>query len=152
MNLKNYTSNVPVDRTIARIEQLLASSGATGIIKDYAEGKLVALFFKISLPTRRDITIRLPVNHQAVYQTMRKTVKRQHAGTLERIQEQALRTSWKLMQDWVEVQLSLIRIQQVDFMQVFLPYVWDGQQTFYAALKERDYRGLPACGETVAGS
>jgi len=143
MNLKNYTSSVPVERTISRIEQVLAEAGANGIIKDYEAGKLVALSFKVALTAGREVSIRIPANHEAVYQSLRKEILRPRRGTLEKLREQSLRTSWKLMQDWVEVQISLIKMQQVDFLQVFLPYVWDGRRTFYAALKEQNYLALP---------
>lgn len=142
MAIKNYTSSVPVDRTISRIEQVLAKAGATGIVKDYANSCLVALSFKVTLPNGREVSIRLPANHNAVYQTLRNQVVRPRSGTLKKLHEQSMRTSWKLMQDWVEVQISLIQMQQVDFMQVFLPYVWDGKRTFYAAIKESNYAGL----------
>lgn len=147
--IKNYTSSVPIDRTISHIEQILAQSGASGIIKDYHEGKLTALCFRVALPTGRLVAVRLPVNQEAVYQTLRKEIRRPRPGTLEKLRDQAARTSWKLMQDWVEVQISLIKMQQVDFMQVFLPYVWDGRRTFYAALKEKEYLALPEAPKTT---
>lgn len=143
MNLKNYTSSVPIERTIYHIEQLLASAGVSGIIKDYDKGELTALCFKVVLPVGKTVTVRLPVNHEAVYQILLKSIKRQRQGTIEKLKEQAMRTSWKLMKDWVEIQLSLIQMQQVDFLQVFLPYVWDGKRTFYTALKEQNYLALP---------
>jgi len=143
MNIKNYTSNVPVERTISRIEQVLASAGAVGIIKDYSAGRLVSLSFRVTLPTGKAVEVRLPANHEAVYQTLCKDIRRPRKGTMEKLQDQSLRTSWKLMQDWVEVQISLIKMQQADFMQVFLPYVWDGNKTFYAALKDQNYLMLP---------
>jgi hypothetical protein len=46
------------------------------------------------------------------------------------------------VEDWVEVQLSLIRMQQADLLQVFLPYIWDGSRTFYAAIKERNFLAI----------
>lgn len=143
MNLKNYTSSVPVEKTTGRIEQVLASAGACGISKDYTDGKLSALSFRIALPTGKQISIRLPANIDAVYDAMRIQIKKPRPGTLDNLRLQAERTSWKLMQDWVEVQISLIQMQQVDFMQVFLPYVWDGRQTFYHALKEKNFLALP---------
>jgi len=152
VNIKNYTSGVPIERTIARIEQALAEAGATGIAKEYAAGRLESLSFRVPIPDGRPVDIRLPANHQAVLGTLLKSLKRPRRGTLDRLQEQALRTSWKLMQDWVEVQLSLVRMQQVDVLQVFLPYVWDGRQTFYAALQQRKFLALaPATGTTGAG-
>ena len=145
MNLKNYTSSVPVENTISRIEQALAKAGASGISKDFKEGKITALCFSIVLfcPTGRQISIRLPVDSEAVYSILKKEIKRPRPGTLNNLKGQAERTAWKLMQDWVEVQISLIKMQQADFMQVFLPYVWDGRQTFYHALKEKNFLALP---------
>jgi hypothetical protein len=46
------------------------------------------------------------------------------------------------MQDWIEVQLSLIQLRQVDPAQVFLSYVWDGRQTFYDRLKSKGFTAL----------
>ena len=142
MNLKNYTSTVPVERTITRIEQLLAEAGATGITKQYHQGRLASLSFRVDLPTGQDIEVRLPANHEAVLQAMTEAVRRPRRGTMDRLKDQALRTSGKLMQDWVEVQLSLIRMKQAELAQVFLPYVWDGKQTFYSALQGRNFLAL----------
>jgi hypothetical protein len=143
MHLKNYTSSVPVEKTIARIEFALARAGANGILKDYDNGRLSSLSFRVMLPTGKPISIRLPANADAVWMTMKRSVKRPRSGTMEALKAQADRTAWKLMQDWVEVQLSLISMQQVEFMQVFLPYVWDGEQTFYDKLKGGNFAALP---------
>lgn len=143
MLLKNYTSTVPIERTIARIEQVLAQAGACSISKDYAPGgRLAAITFHIELPNRR-LAVRLPADSDKVYQSLAAEVKKPHRGTLDRLREQSGRTAWKLMQDWVEVQLSLIKMQQADFIQVFLPYVWDGEQTFYQQLKGGNFKQLP---------
>lgn len=143
MKLKNYTSGVDITRTIARIELALAKAGASGISKDYLGGRLTALAFQVTLPQGKQISIRLPADGEAVYRTMFAEVKRPRASTEVRIREQADRTAWKLMQDWVEVQLSLIAMQQADFLQVFLPYVWDGRQSFYHKLKGDKFLLLP---------
>jgi hypothetical protein len=37
--MKNYTSSVAVETTIARIEKILAKAGATGVAKQYLAGK-----------------------------------------------------------------------------------------------------------------
>ena len=39
--------------------------------------------------------------------------------------------------------MSLIQMKQAEWMQVFLPYVWDGRQTFYDRLKGEGFKGLP---------
>lgn len=142
VNLKNYTSDVPIERTISRIEQVLAKAGASGVSKEFNGGGVpVSMTFRIEMG-HGEVNIRLPANSEQVFEAMKKEVQRPRRGTYEKLKEQAGRTSWKLMQDWVEVQCSLIAMQQADVMQVFLPYVWDGKQTFYHALKDRQFKGL----------
>lgn len=160
MFLKNYTSDVPVPQTLHRIEQTLIKCGVTGIAKEYAPnnvGKIVALTFCIKLDGLTPMNVRIPVDEEKALQCLwldyadgekltadgsqlewssRKKKKRSE------FREQAERTAWKLMQDWVEVQMSLIQMKQADFMQVFLPYAWDGEKTFYERVKDTGYRGL----------
>lgn len=145
--LKNYTSTVPVERTLARIEAALAKAGATAITKDYTAGQIRALCFRVRLPDARDLTIRLPANEDQVRRAMLEGRTRLRAGTELRVTEQARRTAWKLMQDWVEVQLSLIAMQQAEFLEVFLPYAWDGKRTFYQTVRESHFKMLPAAVE-----
>ncbi len=142
--IKNYTSDVPVSRTIARIEECLMKAGATGILKDFAGGRVSALCFKLNTPQTngKEIAIRVPVNEEAIYKVLVASVRRPREGTLARLCDQASRTGWKLMQDWIEVQLSLIQMKQADALQVFLPYVWNGKMTFYQSLSESKFRML----------
>lgn len=139
MNLKNYTSSVPVNNTISRIEQRVADFGATHIAKEFGIGGIViALQFMLVQEGKQHI-IKLPANPDAVYAVMRKQFPTR--GT-EQLKQQAHRTAWKLMQDWIEVQLSLIQTNQASALQVFLPYVWDGQQTYYEYLKGGSFKQL----------
>ncbi len=147
MNLKNYTSTVPVSRTIARIEECLSQAGATGIMKSYADGKLQALCFKMGLPNGKEVAVRLPANEDAIYKTFIEAVRRPRNGTIPRLREQASRTAWKLQQDWIEVQLSLIQMGQAEAGQVFLAYIWDGHRTYFQALQEGKFKSLPEATE-----
>ncbi len=166
MFLKNYTSDVPVSQTIARIEQVLIRCGVAGIMKEYVgtAGELSAITFQIEAPTGK-ITIRLPADKEkaldalwldyvdgdklnekgdAIYWSSRKKKRRADFA------EQAGRTAWKIVQDWVEVQMSMIQLKQADTLQVFLPYVFDGKQTFYQALQQSNFRALlPEKGEAL---
>lgn len=140
--LKNYTCDVPVSRTIARIEELLAKCQATHIGKEYSSaGEVMALQFAIQSGSERHV-IKLPANPTAVFDALRAEISRPRNGTMDRLKEQSQRTAWKLMQDWVEVQMSLISMKQADPLQVFLPYVWNGKQTFYSALKANGFRAM----------
>lgn len=143
MNLKNYTSSVPVGRTIARIEELLAAAGASNISKQYRDGKLSTLTFSIETPNGKEITFRMPADSARVFDFMWKEISRPRAGTKQALQEQAERTAWKLLQDSLEVEISRLKLQQVEPLQIFLPYVWDGEKTFYERLKGSGFKQLP---------
>ena len=147
MNLKNYTSSVPASTTIARIEGYLAECNVSGTTKEFLNGQPVALSFHVVLDGRHH-TIRLPANVDAVqmalYDNYVKTRTRPRDNvTVESFLDQATKTAWKLQQDWVQVQMSLIKLRQVDFRQAFLAYFWDGEHTFYEQLQASKFKALP---------
>jgi hypothetical protein len=160
MFLKNYTSNVPVSETIHRIEQVLIRCGVTGIMKEYGlNQKVVAITFKIELPeTGQHRFIRLPADEkkatEALFLDYADGAKLNAKGdaisdsssrkrrTKADFADQGARTAWKIIQDWVEVQMSMIQMKQADLMEVFLPYVFDGKRTYYQVLKEARFAGL----------
>lgn len=152
--MKNYTSAVPVETTIARIEKILAKFGVVGVAKSYKKGEVDSLCFTVQeTTTGKGITIHLPAKVEAVKKILKEEVRRPRTETYRRlgiggffifhIEEQAARTAWKIIQDWVEVQLSLIEMGQAETLQVFLPYVWDGNKTFFEAIKGNGFKMLP---------
>lgn len=155
--LKNYTSNAPISQTVYRIEQVLLKCGVTGIMKEYGVGQaIIALTFQIDFGGGNKCTIRLPVNVQKAWDALwlnycdgdrvspdgmhvYSSYKKKHKADFR---EQAERTAWKIVQDWVEVQMSMIQMQQADFREVFMPYLWDGKQSFYKRVKASGFAGL----------
>lgn len=143
--MKNYTSQVSVEKTISLIERFLAKAGASNILKNYEGGEISSISFTLFDPmSRKTVFIRLPARVGAVEKILYRKIKRPRNETIKRIRDQAARTAWKLMLDWIEVQLSLIEMEQVEALQVFLPYIWDGQKTLYAAIKENNFKFLPS--------
>lgn len=158
MFLKNYTSDVPVAQTIYRIEQVLIKCGVSGITKEYSPtGGVWALRFHLKLADSQELTIRLPADKdralEALWLNYADGDELSHDGqrlawnsykkkTKKDFEAQAERTAWKIMQDWVEVQMSLIQLRQAEPIEVFLPYVWNGSETFYHKLKSSGYRAL----------
>ncbi len=146
MFLKNYTSNVPVSQTIYRIEQVLIKCGVNGIQKEFGNGGAVtAITFRIELEEGKPHVVRLPVNEQQALEALWENYKKQSPNgykTKSDFTEQSRRTAWKIIQDWVEVQMSMVQMKQADFREVFLPYFWDGKRTYFTAIKEAGFRAL----------
>lgn len=141
MSLKNYTSKVPVSRTISRIEEILSEMGAKAIGKNYEQGRVISIVFQLTIHGK-DRLIRLPANPDAVYDVFRSETKKLRSDTIERLKEQAERTAWKIQQDWLEIELSLIQLNQKEPLQVFLSYLWDGTQTYFESLRGNGFKQL----------
>lgn len=143
MKLKNYTSSAPVGNSIARIEKLLAQAGASKITKDFKEGQLVGLMFLLPSPEGNAL-IRLPANVDACEDELMRDVRRPRDSTRELKRAQAERTVWKLLAEWVHIQISMIQLQQAEPLEIFTPYLFDGKTTFYRALKSgQQFKALP---------
>lgn len=142
-NIKNYTSGVAADRSVSKIEQTLVDLGATNISKQYIDGKLAAISFLI-LVNGNTVPFKLPARVDKVREALRKSYKRISTPALRKITEQADRTAWKIVSDWVEIQATLIRLEQAEFLEVFLPYAYkiEQDQTFFERLKSTNYKAL----------
>lgn len=107
-------------KTAAEIEATLIINGAKSIQKDCDGGKIIALKFLVDTAIG-EIPIALPVNVEAVQKILSAQKKRN--SNVKATSEQAERTAWKCLKDWVEAQMALIEIGMVSIDQVFLPYV-----------------------------
>lgn len=156
MFLKNYTSDVPVHITIGRIEQILLKCQVSGIMKEYGPGgKVLALTFSVRFSEDKTVAVRLPAKEEECLVALWKeyaagcrtttdgrVVSSYKKKTRDSFRGQAEKTAWKLMQDWVEVQMSMIQLNQADIREVFMAYIWDGKQTFFDRLKSQNFRAM----------
>lgn len=146
LKIKNYTSGVPVDRSISLIEQILVDLGAERIHKMYKGGQLESLSFSIAI-NGNIIPFRLPAQVNKI-ETMFNNRYGKGVKVTEQMRKanraQAERTAWKLIHEWIHIQASMIRLEQAEFLEIFLPYVYkeNQQKTFYAALKDSNYKAL----------
>src|SRR5688572_1029073 len=128
--MKNYTSTVAPEKSIMQIEQLLIKAGAKSIAKEYsADGKVAASSCAIKNPeTDLPVGIRMPSDCEAAYIVLKAMRKQTWLSESQKqaIRQQAERSAWRLLLDWVAVQLSMIELRQAELLQVFLPYIWNG--------------------------
>lgn len=125
MAIKNYTSTVDVYKSLGGIQGALASHGARKIMVDYdAAGKPIGVMFGVETP-EGPRGFALPANVDGVLAVFARQ-------KLKADREQAERTAWKNVHDWVLAQMALIEAGQVQLDEVFLPYLTDGRgRTLY---------------------
>jgi len=142
MPLLNYTTEVPVARTMGQIQGLLIGAKAQKILTEFTpEGRVSALSFQIN-SNFGILSIRMPAKIQACYKILAAERSRSFDG--KKLFEQAERIAWRIVKDWLEAQLAMIRVKQAEIEQVFLPYIQDPQtgQTVYEKLAEQQFSGL----------
>ena len=112
-------------------------------LKLYEEKCLMGVAFTLVV-NGNQVPFRLPARIKNVEKQLRTMIKRPRKDTLKNITVQAERTAWKLLSDWVDIQVSLVELQQVQFLEVFLPYVYDHskQQTFFEKLEKTGFQQL----------
>lgn len=125
MPLLNYTTKVPVVRSVQEIQKTLVKAGATSIMQDFdVDGNICALSFKITL-NENQISFRLPSETDKVLEVM----KRDGTPRSFLTPEQAQRVAWRIIKDWIEAQMAIVQTKMVTLPQVFLPYAVNQQGT-----------------------
>ena len=125
MPIKNYTTKIDIYTSLGEIQGALAKAGAQKIMVDYVDGKPTGVTFALyregfglqgfTLPAAVDGTLRV---------FSRQKVKPDR--------EQAERTAWRNVRDWVLAQMALIESCDVPIDEVFLPYLTSRSgQTLY---------------------
>ena len=136
----NYTTTIDPTRTAGEISGLLAAKGARSVNIDYHKGEPVALSFSIEAYGKL-FAFRLPCNVEGYERAMTRNgqIPQRYKTT-----EQAKRTAWRNLKEWVEVQLAFIETQQAELTQIFLSYIiTDSGQTLFQRLTQ-DSKGLLA--------
>jgi hypothetical protein len=145
--IKNYTSSVAATRSVSHIEECLARHGAQSVIKQYGEDRrLAAVSFYMGIREKL-IPFRLPAKVDQVEKILHSAMKRSpRPGALIKLKEQAERTAWKIISDWVDAQMALIELQQADMAEVFMPYMWNERvgQSFYQIASKKGFNLLEA--------
>lgn len=141
MTLKNKSSGST--NTFDKIQKILSESGAKSVMFDYNDnGQIETLSFAIEIDGTR-VGFRLPAMVENVTQILyggRRRGGHKYGMILEITdsqREQAYRTAWANIRDWIDAQMALVKTRQVELIQVFLPYmVMKGNQTLYDKVKK----------------
>lgn len=144
MNLKNYTSSVPVLNSISRIEHRLAQAGAPHIAKSYEGDRPTGMIFQIPF-NNIPMTFKLPAKADNVFNYLVKQRARPpKTSALAPIKAQADRTAWKILSDWIDIQISMIEVEQTESIEMFLAYSYDPDSnlTLFEKIKQNGFKQL----------
>lgn len=119
MAIKNYTTQISVEKTLMEIQKALVSHKAKAVLTEYDdEGIVTHVSFKIETQ-HGELPFRLPANIDGVLACL---YRNQQVPRRLKTREQASRVAWRIVKDWVEAQLAIVEAEMVDMVEVFLPY------------------------------
>ena len=151
--LLNYTTTIPVSKTLGEIQKLLAEAGADHFSVRYGKGAVpVGVVFAMQT-AQGALDYRLPVDAEKVLAMLECAsnewvrVKKKYSYGSERRRrvpqshvtpEHAAQVGWRVIKDWLEAQVALIQIGLVSLDEVMLPYqlTADGM-TIYELAREK---------------
>ena len=148
MAILNYTTKIPVEKTVSEIEKMLSESGAQKILKEYDDGNVESISFVINTENG-NLSFKLPMNLDAVLQTLKSQsgeykkrgykVRKVPISMVNK--EQAARVGWRIIKDWLEAQLALFFLQMVKIEEIFLPYMYNEKtsKTMFEMLEEKNF-------------
>lgn len=126
MALKNYTTDIPVNKTVSEIHLLLADHGARKIAFTYAaDGRTEAICFSLMTPNGEQAA-KLPANATRVREVLRRQKadpKNRNRSSIDDSLEQSERVAWRIIKDWLAAQLALLETEMVEMEQLFFPHL-----------------------------
>ena len=130
MPIKNYTTKLDVYTSLGEIQGALARNGACKIMVDYGtDGIPTGIAFALSTGSGIRGFV-LPANVDGVAEVFRRQKVKADG-------EQARRTAWRNIRDWVLAQAAFIEAGNVQADEVFLPYMTDRNgRTLYQAYQD----------------
>lgn len=119
MAILNYTTSIDPWKTVNEVQQILAKHKVSHFAIKNDGSFPVALTFTIDFKGQ-PLNFLLPCNFQGVLACLKKDRK---VPNSYKNSDQALRTSWRIVKDWVEAQLAIVEAELAPIEEVFLPYL-----------------------------
>lgn len=117
MKLPFHSTKVQPEQTIGEIQRMLADFNVSAMMTEYEGKQVSAVSFKMNVDGR-EFPFRMPCNWRGVYAILNTSEYQK----INRTEEQAIRTAWRLLHAWIKAQLGLVEVNMVTIPQVFLPY------------------------------
>jgi hypothetical protein len=141
LGLLNYSTTIDVHKTLGEIQKILVAHGARKLMYDYdSNGHVSNLSFSVATPNG-ERGIRLPANVPAIFEVLKQQKK---LGKIKTNPDyaQAERVAWRIIKDWIEAQMAILETQMVQFEEIFLPYMLNGEgHTFFQVYQQKQLMG-----------
>lgn len=142
MGIKNFSTTIAAKKTVDQIRDKLIKLGAKSVEIEYDKGEPTAISFRMA--TKLGVqSFQLPANPEGVYGVLLDDYKHRLIDRKYANYEQAVRTSWRTLQDFIEAQVAIIQAGLTTVDQILFPFMLtqSGQTVYHDAVSR--YKALP---------
>ncbi len=133
MPIKNYTTTIAAEKSALQLQDLLRRKGARRVLVDYDEkGRPEAVAFEVELAQMQSLPLRLPFQIRARPEAIERRLK--SVDRRYRTLEQAERVAWRLVYNWIDLQMAFVEAGQAEMAELMLGF---------ALSTRRDSEGRP---------
>lgn len=138
MPILNYTTSIGVEKTVGEIQRKLAGAGAQAVLTEYDDERVLSSVSFRMYHNGAMVSFRLPAQLDPIYVILQRDDR---VPRKLKSREQAARVAWRIIKDWVEAQLALVEAEQVEMVEVFLPYAQNPQtgETVFRQLANNNF-------------
>lgn len=116
MPILNFTTKIDAWKTVNEIQQILAKHNVSHFSIKNQGSFPVALSFTVNYKNT-PLNFLLPCNHEGVLACLKRDHK---VPSGSKNSEQALRTSWRILKDWVESQMAIVDAELAPIQDIFM--------------------------------
>lgn len=139
MAILNYSTTISVQKTCNEIQEILIRNGASKIVFDYENQIPINLTFVANFKGQIAF-FSLPCRFGGVLKVM----KQQKVDNRYRNEQQALRTGWRILKDWINAQMAIVEAEMAELPEVFMQYgVTRNGERLYDYIKALDSNNSP---------
>ncbi len=124
MPIKNYTTTIDAEKSVSQLQDLLRKKGARRVLVDYDEkGRPEAVAFELELAQPEGVPFRLPFQIRARPEAMKRCLwADEDVPRRYRTLEQAERVAWRLVYNWIDVQMAFVEAGQAAMAEPLLGF------------------------------
>lgn len=87
--------------------------------------------------------VKLPARYEEAYHVVKKIPEYRNKKQ-DWLAIQTMKIAWRILLNWIEVEVAMLQIRNSNLLQIFLPYLYDAEtgKTFFEKLEESKYKML----------
>ncbi len=138
-SIKNYTTTVPVTRTVSEIMEILAQHGAVEISTKWRHHRITSLSFCWS-----GSIFELPSRLEKVHLVLQAGYVRGEVSLAQSSLDHAECVAWRNLKDWVDAQFALIDSHTAQVPELFLSFmiIPGSERTVFMEIEARGVKML----------